>query len=191
MPYPAWTVLPNTVFRAGYGIFYAPGSGGIGSSPGDLGSGSQTSTPIYFGQAQAAPNTPIPGASLANPFVTGLLPFPNSLIGNSINAIFPTWRTPMNQMWNANIQRSFLKDYIIEAAYIGSRGERLWNNYTANATFPQYLSMGSALTNLVPNPFFGKITTGSLSAATVRQGVLLVPYPQYPGVGVLRGSVGD
>ena len=187
----AWTFLPNTVFRAGYGIFYAPGSGGIGSSPGDLGSGSQTSTPIYFGQAQAAPNTPIPGASLANPFVTGLLPFPNSLIGNGITAIFPTWRTPMNQMWNANIQRSFLKDYIIEVAYVGSRGERLWNNFTANATNPIFLSMGSALNNLVPNPFFGKITTGSLSAATVRQGVLLVPYPQYTGVSVLRGSVGD
>jgi hypothetical protein len=187
----AWTFLPNTVFRAGYGIFYAPGSGGIGSSPGDLGSGSQTSTPIYFGQAPAAPNTPVAGASLANPFVTGLLPFPNSLIGNSINAIFPTWRTPMNQMWNANIQRSVLKDFIVEAAYVGSRGERLWNNYTANATNPIFLSMGSALNNLVPNPFFGKITTGSLSAATVRQGVLLVPYPQYTGVGVLRGSVGD
>src|SRR5207245_9759966 len=36
----AWTFLPNTVFRAGYGWFYAPGCGGIGSGPGDLGSGS-------------------------------------------------------------------------------------------------------------------------------------------------------
>ncbi len=187
----AWTFMPNTVFRAGYGIFYAPGSGGIGSSPGDLGSGSETSTSVYFGQAVAAPNTPIPGATLANPFVTGLLPFPNSLIGSGINAIFPQWLTPMNQMWNANIQRSVTKDLIIEAAYVGSRGEHLWNNFTDNATFPQYLSMGSALNNLVPNPFFGKITTGSLSAATVRQGSLLVPYPQYTGVSMLRGSVGD
>ena len=46
----AWTFLPNTVFRAGYGLFYAPGSGGIGSSPGDLGSGSSVSTGIYFGR---------------------------------------------------------------------------------------------------------------------------------------------
>ena len=134
--------MPKTVFRAGYGIFFAPGSGGIGSSPGDLGSGSETSTSVYFGQAVAAPNTPIPGATLANPFVTGLLPFPNSLIGSGINAIFPQWLTPMNQMWNANIQRSVTKDLIVEAAYVGSRGEHLWNNYTDNATFPQYLSMG-------------------------------------------------
>jgi outer membrane receptor protein involved in Fe transport len=80
----AWTFLPNTVFRAGYGLFYAPGSGGIGSSPGDLGSGSSVGTNIYFGQTPAAPNTPVPGATLANPFVTGLLPYPNSLVGNGI-----------------------------------------------------------------------------------------------------------
>src|SRR5207244_2779783 len=29
----AWTFAPNTVFRTAYGLFYAPGSGGIGSSP--------------------------------------------------------------------------------------------------------------------------------------------------------------
>ena len=187
----AWTLLPNTVFRAGYGIFYAPGSGGIGSSPGDLGSGSETSTPVYLGQAPAAPNTPVAGGSLANPFVTGLLPYPNSLVGNGITAIFPAWVTPMNQMWNANIQRSLGRDLIVEAAYVGSRGEHLWNNFTRNATFPQYLSLGSQLNTLVPNPFLGKITSGSLSAQTVRRGALLVPYPQYTGVSQLRGSVGD
>jgi Carboxypeptidase regulatory-like domain len=187
----AWTFMRNTVFRAGYGIFFAPGSGGIGSSPGDLGSGSETSTPVYLGQAPAAPNTPVVGGSLADPFVTGLLPFPNSLVGNGITAIFPAWVTPKNQMWNANIQRSFLKDFIVEAAYVGSRGEHLWNNFTRNATFPQYLSLGSQLNSLVPNPFYGKITSGSLSAQTVRMGALLAPYPQYSGVSQLRGSVGD
>ncbi len=186
-----WNFLPNTVFRAAYGLFYAPGSGGIGSSPGDLGSGSSVSTGIYFGQTPAAPNTPVAGASLTNPFVTGLLPYPNSLVGNGIGAIFPSWVTPMNQMWNANLQRSVTKDLIVEAAYIGSRGEHIWNNFTRNATFPQYLSMGSQLNNLVPNPFFGKIATGAMSAAQVRQGALLVPYPQYSGVSQTRASVGD
>jgi len=62
------------------------------------------------------------GASLSNPFVTGLLPYPNSLVGNGIGAIFPSWKTPMNQMWNANLQRSVTRNLIVEAAYIGSRG---------------------------------------------------------------------
>jgi hypothetical protein len=187
----AWSFLPNTVFRAGYGIFYAPGSGGIGSSPGDFGSGSEASTNIYFGQPVAAPNTPVPGATLANPFVNGLLTYPNALVGQSINAIFPVWKTPTNQMWNANIQRTVTKNLLIEAAYIGSRGEHLWNNYTQDATYPQYLSLGTQLNALVPNPYYGKILTGTLSAATVRYGALLVPYPQYTGVTQIRGSVGD
>jgi hypothetical protein len=187
----AWSFLPNTVFRAGYGLFYAPGSGGIGSSPGDFGSGSEATTNIYFGQAQAAPSTPVPGGTLANPFVTGLLTYPNALVGSSISSIFQSWKTPMNQMWNANIQHNFFKNYLVEAAYIGSRGEHLWNNYTSDATYPQYLSMGTQLNNLVPNPYYGKITTGALSAATVRLGSLLTPYPQYTGVTQIRGSVGD
>ena len=187
----AWSFRPKTVFRAAYGIFYAPGSGGVGQSPGDLGSASETATGIYFGQTVAAPNTPLAGASLANPFVTGLLSYPNSLVGQGVGAIFPNWKTPMNQMWNANIQRNLTRDLLVEVAYIGTRGEHIWNNINEDATYPQELSLGTQLNSLVANPFFGKITNGALSAATVRQGSLLVPYPQYSGVTWTRGSVGD
>jgi hypothetical protein len=188
----AWTFLPRTVFRAGYGVFFAPGSGGVGSSPGDLGSGSSVSTGTYFGQTPAAPNTPVAGASLANPFVTGLRPYPNSLVGSGIGAIWPDWRTPTNHMWNANVQRSFGSNLLVEAAYIGSRGMRIWSNLNRDATFPQYLAMGTQLNSLVSNPFFGKIAIGTMSAATVRQGMLLVPYQQYGGsINQIRASVGD
>ncbi|MBS1828777.1 MAG: TonB-dependent receptor [Acidobacteria bacterium] len=187
----AYTFMTNTVFRAGYGIFYAPGSGGVGSSPGDLGSGSSVSTSTFFGQPVAAPNTPVPGSSLADPFVGGLRPYPNSLVGSGVGAIWRDWRTPMNQMWNANIQRGVGKNMLFEVAYIGSRGQRIWNNYNRNATNPTYLSMGTALNNLVTNPFYGKISIGTLSAATVRQGGLLVPYPHYTGVSQIRASIGD
>ncbi|MBL8232046.1 MAG: carboxypeptidase regulatory-like domain-containing protein [Bryobacterales bacterium] len=188
----AWTFLPATVFRAGYGIFFAPGSGGVGTSPGDLGSGSSVATGVFFGQPPAAPNTPVAGASLVNPFVTGLRPYPNSLVGGGVNAIWPEWPTPSNQMWNANVQRTFGSNLLVEVAYIGSRGMRIWNNYNRNATNPQFLSLGSQLNSLVPNPFFGKVTIGTMSTATVRQGILLVPYPHYAGnVGQLRASVGD
>src|SRR5437879_1001303 len=94
-------------------------------------------------------------------------------------------------MWNANIQHTFGNNLLLEAAYIGSRGEHIWNNFTRNATFPQYLSLGTQLNSLVANPFFGKITTGAMSAAQVRLGSLLVPYPQYGGVSQIRASVGD
>ena len=119
-----------------------------------------------------------------------MLPYPNTLVGNGISAIFPEWQTPKNQMWNANIQRSF-RNLLVEVAYIGSRGQHIWNNFPMNATFPEALSMGSQLNSLVPNPFFGKITNGARSAATVRLGSLLVPFPQYGGINQVRASVGD
>jgi len=69
---------------------------------------------------------------------------------------------------------------------------RIWNNYNRNATDPQFLSLGNQLNALVPNPFFGKIAIGTMSTATVRQGLLLVPYQQYAGsINQIRASVGD
>jgi Carboxypeptidase regulatory-like domain len=187
----AWTFAPNTVFRAGYGLFYLPGSGGIGASPGDLGSGSEASTPVFLGPPLAAPNTPPAGTSLANPFVSGLLAFPNTLIGNGIGAVLPSWATPVNQQWNAAIQRTIFGDLLVEAAYLGSRGEHIWANTNVDAANPQYLSLGSQLNTLVTNPFYGKITSGSLSTPTIRMSSLLLPYPQYTGITDIRDSVGD
>ena len=187
----AYNFAPNTVFRAGYGWFYAPSSGGIGGSPGDLGSGAESSTSVFLGQPPAAPNTPPVGASIANPFVSGLVSYPNTLIGNSIGAIFRNWQTPMNQMWTASIQRTVGRDLLLEVAYLGTRGEHLWANLAADAVNPSYASLGSQLNTLVPNPFYGKITNGSLSAQTVRLSALLSPYPQYTGINDIRASIGD
>jgi hypothetical protein len=187
----AWTFLPNTVFRAGYGVFFAPGSGGIGAAPSDLGSGSQSTTPVFLGPPPAAPNTPPPGGSFGNPFATGLLPFPSPQVGSGISAIFRDWRTPMNMMWNANIQRNVTANLLVEVAYVGSRGMRIWNNFPMNAAHPQFLSLGNSLLDLVDNPFYGKITSGNLSTPQIRRNQLLVPYPHYGGINWIRGTVGD
>jgi hypothetical protein len=187
----AYNFAKDTVFRAGYGWFYAPSSGGIGGSPGDLGSGAEAATSVFLGQPPAAPNTPPVGASLANPFVTGLVSYPSTLIGNGIGAIFRNWQTPMNQMWNASFQRTIGQDLLIEVAYLGTRGEHLWSNVNADAVNPVYLSLGSQLNSLVPNPFYGEIKNGSLSAQTVRLSSLLSPYPQYTNINDIRASIGD
>ena len=50
-----------------------------------------------------------------------------------------------------------------------------------NQLDPKYFSMGNALLNQVPNPFFGHITSSgcSLDQPTVPQGQLLRPYPEF------------
>ena len=63
-------------------------------------------------------NTPVAGASLANPFVTGLLPYPNSLVGNGIGAIFPDWITPKNQQWNANTDGNVHSSVVNSNCYV-------------------------------------------------------------------------
>ena len=48
---------------------------------------------------------------------------------------------------------------------------------------PKYLSLGSALLDLVPNPFQGNPAFGNLAnAATITRGQLLRPFPQFDNV---------
>jgi hypothetical protein len=60
---------------------------------------------------------------------------------------------------------------------------------TADALPTQDLALGNALNTLVPNPFSGLVQTGTLSAPTVTQGQLLLPFPEYTGVSEANANV--
>lgn len=186
----AWQFAKNTVLRVGYGLFYFPGSGGIGAGASDLGSGFLASTGIFLGQLPAAPNTPPAGASLANPFQAPFLIPPTTGVGGGVTTMFRDWITPYNQQWNLNIQRSLSRDLLVEVAYVGSRGQRIWVNRARNSVSTEFLSLGPALNQLVANPFFGKIP-GFGASRNVRRSQLLKPYPHYDGVTRFRDPVGD
>jgi outer membrane receptor protein involved in Fe transport len=187
----AWTIYPNTVLRAGYGTFFTAGNGGVGAVPSEFGSGYQATTSLFQGQPAANPYLPPMGAALANPFITGLNQPPSSLLGTSISSFFSVpFRTPRNDQWTASIQQGG-KDFVFELGYIGSRGEHLWSDQQRDVPSTSVLSQGNALLQQVPNPFYGKITTGSLSAKTVQRVQLLRPFPQYLGVSQKRDPEGD
>jgi hypothetical protein len=187
----AWEFKKDTVLRIGYGLFFFPGSGGIGSGVIALGDGFLTRTPVFLGQAPEAPNTPPEGASLANPFTSGFIPPPTTGVGAGINTMFRDWVTPFNHQWNLNIQRTITRDMLIEVAYIGNRGQRIWIGRSQNAVSTDYLSLGSALNELVDNPYLGQITTGPLSAEKIRRSQLLRPYPHYTDVFRNVDAAGD
>jgi hypothetical protein len=75
---------------------------------------------------------------------------------------------------------------LVQAGYVGSRGRDLAlgseSGYTLNQLDPSLLSLGAALNQLVPNPFYGTVTTGPLAQPTVSRGQLLRPYPQFGDV---------
>jgi hypothetical protein len=184
----AWQVGQKSAVRGGYGLFYVTNSGGNVA-----GTGYQVNTNVYTGPPPAAPNTPPAGASLSNSFVAGFLPYPapvGSLVGQGIGAPYRPGTLPNHQDWNLSIQRSLSSGTVLTAAYAGSRSEHLWYNLDRNSAPISALSLGSKLTQQVPNPYAGKLT-GVLGAPTVAYSQLLRPFPQYTGVTWYHDPVGD
>src|SRR5207237_3355780 len=80
-------------------------------------------------------------------------------------------------------------------AYAGNKGTHLpyfLPSPELNQLNPSLLSLGNQLVALVPNPFYGIITTpGILSQPTVQRGQLLRPYPQYTGFQLKNSAWGN
>ncbi|MFB3826927.1 MAG: carboxypeptidase regulatory-like domain-containing protein [Bryobacteraceae bacterium] len=187
----AWRFAPRTVYRAGYGLFYAQGNGGIGAVSNELGSGFQTSTAVYQGPPDPIQHRPPQGANLANPFVTGFNVPPSDLVGGSVSSALRDYLTPLQHQWTTSVQRQLTANLLVEAAYTGSRGEHLWQGLAFNTADPANLSLGSALLEQVPNPYYGRVSTGALSAPTVARRQLLLPFPQYSSITLFRRPAGD
>jgi hypothetical protein len=80
---------------------------------------------------------------------------------------------------------------LVQAGYVGNKISHVAQNRFYNQNNPVHLSLGAGLLEQVPNPFFGKITTGNLSFRTVQRRQLLRPYPQYLQVLIPRDPYGD
>ncbi len=83
------------------------------------------------------------------------------------------------QQWNLTVQRQFRAATLVEVAYAGSHGTHVIGyGYDLNQLDPQYNSLGLALDDRVPNPFFGVIPPGTpLSGSTIARRQALRPYP--------------
>src|SRR5262249_6579271 len=92
-----------------------------------------------------------------------------------------TLRRPYDQQWNLTVQRQLPGNWLVELGYAGNRGVHLASSRTFDYLPENFLSLGSALQQQVPNPYAGLITTGSLSQPTVTRGALLDTLPQFTG----------
>jgi hypothetical protein len=91
-----------------------------------------------------------------------------------------------------NVQHELPRAWLVEVGYVGGRGSHLpWTrNWELNQLPPPFLSQGTALQERVPNPFYGLISIGALSATTVARQQLLRPYPQFTSVQMVRPNIG-
>jgi hypothetical protein len=193
----AYRLDDKTVIRAGAGIYYLPSNSYFSNAP-----WGQTINQYGTSWLSTLDGGVTPYYSISNPFPNGFNSTPGNLshpqaqaalIGGSLGGMpLEALRYPYQGQWNFTVQRQLPGGAALEAAYAGSRGVHLpTSGLTSDALPPQLLSMGNALNTLVANPFYGLVQTGTLSAPTVTQAQLLLPFPEYTGVSQAFADVFD
>lgn len=179
----AYQVTPKTVIRGGSGLFYSSITG-VGTGSGQFGiSGFQVQTTMVASQDGLTPTN-----TLRNPYPSGLLTPTGSsagaatLLGQPITFTDRGNVTPYAVQWNFDVQRELPGAVLLEAGYSGSRGLKFPQNLSLNQLPESALALKDDLRTLVPNPFFGQISSGILASRTVAKAQLLRPYPQFDTV---------
>lgn len=176
----------KTAIRGGYGLIYSLLESGdsVGDNANSL--GFSTSTPFLppgLGPFKAFQFSVGP-TTLLQPL--GVAGGPSAFRGQSVRFQALESPTPYVQQWNLTLQRELPGQWVVSSTYAGNRGVHLFGaNYDLNQLDPKFFELGLALQNQVPNPFFGRISSGPLSGRTVARSQTLRPFPDYLGVGTL------
>jgi hypothetical protein len=187
----AYSLNPDTVLHAGFGIFYHPAATWQ-TNPASYGF-TRKSTSI-----DAATNGFSPLYNLSNPFPSGLpAPYGNNPspqagnntgsgplsieLGQSITGNPRKQSIAYQENWSVDVQGALPSHFVLTAAYASSVGVHLLGALQLNQLSDAALATGSAINKVVPNPFYGVITDSSsiLSKSTVQAGYLLTAHPQF------------
>lgn len=188
----AYQIMPKLVMRGGYGVFFPRQYPGVPIIPGFA-----SDTPYV---ASTNGISPCDGCSLRNAFSDGLVPVVGKSLGGltnvgfDVNAVSHTRKTYYNQQWMVGFQYAPTTRDVMELSYVGNHSVHVVTSaFNLNQLDAKYLSMGDALDEKVPNPFFGHITSSGcgLADATVQQGQLFRPYPQFCNVNENNVPGGD
>jgi hypothetical protein len=193
----AYSPNDSLVIRSGYGIAYLPNTIAFSLGPYNSPVNNAVTTMVTSLDGGLTPNL---ATTLSNPFPNGINPpshsqaFVDSLIGQGIQSPIANQPYPYMQQWNFDVQKQFGGNLLVDVGYMGARGDHLTLYDINTDQIPdQYLSLGNALLNQVPNPFYGVIpaSAGILGQKTVAQGYLLRPFPQYLYTSLDAPSMGD
>jgi hypothetical protein len=181
----AYQVDSKTVVRAAYGHFFGPSRQAAQGTVGPF--GFRVEYPWVTTTDGITPFN-----RLSNPYPEGFRDVPGAAdglltqAGANLQAFLQDSPSPWNMMWNFTLQRELPGAVLLESTYVGNRGLYLSRSgeggMELNQLDPQYLALGSALNQRVPNPFFGIVNNGVHLSPTIARGQLLRPFPQFTNV---------
>ncbi len=182
----AFHLTAASVLRAGYGITWIEQAGIT----------TPFTTPLFpFLQTlgQRSLDNLNPAFVLSRgPSVVLQAPNPDSGLGQGVFAVQRDQKSGYAQQWNLSWQKTFGRNWIVEAGYLGSKLTNLGvPDVNLNQLSVAQLAGGTALTETVPNPYFGRIPpSSSLGGPTLARQQLFRPYPRFTTVTLYRNNVG-
>lgn len=189
-----YLITPQTVVHVSGGIVYGPSAQAAAGTVGPYGWRVQNDW-------AASIDGYTPYNTLDNPFPDGFSTPPGSSeglstgVGGTIEGYLHTDPTPYVEQYSVDIERELGRNSHIHVGYVGNRGLKQQASREGGIDLDQLpvsdLSYGSSLTDKVANPFYGIITSGTLSAATTTRAQLLRPYPQFTSMLQLFADVGQ
>jgi trimeric autotransporter adhesin len=187
----AWSLSTKQVVRGGYGFYWAPTQfSGVGETA--MGRLGYTATTTYLSSTDG---NRTPANSLSDPFPAGITPPQGNSrglmtgAGGVVDFVDQTSQPGQVHQYSVDYTRELNGGIALSIGYSGSRSEQMPVGGTVDTTVninqidSSYLSLGSALLDLVPNPFFGNAAFGNLAnSATIARGQLLRPFPEFTDV---------
>ncbi len=190
----SWAAHPKTVVHGGGAIVYGASNQAAAGTVGPYGFRVQNT---WVGSLDGI----TPYNTLDNPFPQGFQAPPGAAdglatgAGGAIEGVYQNSPSPYMIQWGLDVQQSLPGQMSFDIAYVGNRGRQLLQSYEGGLDFDQlptqYLGLGSSLNDTVANPFYGTITSNTLSAPTTSREQLLLRFPQYTSMEPLRYSGGN
>jgi hypothetical protein len=189
----AYSPLPKTVVRGGYGVFYST----IALNTSFFGAVNVYNALTPFVGSNDGGVTA--ATTLANPFPAGLVqPIGNSIglmaqVGDALSIFNDQRVNPYNEQWQFSVQQELPSHVLFEIAYMGMHSLKQIESFNLNEKPDVYLALGRAENNTLPNPFLNAFpATSTLGrGATITQNRLWVKYPQFTTLTLQGANTGN